>query len=118
MNLLHTVEPHALDGAGAVAEQRIYASLGTLPLRREHHKPATQLNVGQLAIEVANAMNGAAVDISKWKIIQQIVVSANVKLLGKQLGAFRTHSVQVFYVHILQFVHLFISISAMVKSLG
>ena len=96
---LDTVEPNDLDGARAVGKEGLQSALAPLASRGECHKSSPQLDVGHLAVNLADVVNGAAVDIAEREIIDQVVECGYAQFLAQQLSSFGSHSRQILDVH-------------------
>ena len=107
-DILHAVEPHHLDGAGAVGEQSVEATPRALALSGERDKSPTQLYIWHLALHLADFVDGRAVNISEREIIEHVIERMNVELFPQQIGPLRSHSWQVFYVGLSKPFHLYI----------
>ena len=104
LDVTHTVEPHNLDGARAIGEQRHQPLAHTLARCGEVDEPSTQLDIRHLTIDLVDVMNGAAVDVPEGEIVEQIVKGVDVQLLAQQLGTLRSHARQVLDVHAAQVI--------------
>jgi hypothetical protein len=88
-----------------IGKKSVEPAAGTLAMRSESNEPAFKLDVGHIALHVGDMIDGAAVDIAEWKIIEQVVIGVDVELLGEQVGTCRANALQVLHVHSCQFIH-------------
>ena len=102
----HAIEPHDLDGAGAVGKQRLETPLASLAHRIEREETPLELDRGLIAPQLADVVEDAAVDIAEGEIVQQVVVGADAQFLLEQLGTLGAHAMQVLYVGMSQVRHL------------
>ena len=101
----HTVEPHDLDGARAVGEERLQTALAALARRGEGEEAALELHCGLVTVQLVDMVDNAAVDIAEREVVQQVIVGTDAQLLLEQFGTFRSHAVQVLYVGMSQVRH-------------
>ena len=99
------IEPHHLYRPRTVGKQCLQTPFGAFACRVETDEPSADLYVRHFARYVADAVNLAAVNIAKRKIVEQVAIGVDVELLVEQFGAFRTYSGEIFYVDILDFSH-------------
>ena len=105
LNRRHTIEPHHLDGARAIGEQRLQTPFAALAHRVERDEPAPQLHCRLVAMQLIHMVNHAAVDVAEREIIQQVIVGRDAQFLLEQLGTLGSHAVQVLYVGVAQVRH-------------
>lgn len=106
LNGFHPVEPHTFHRAGAVAKQADKPTARALALRVESDESPLQLHAGNVGTpQVADVMNGAAVDISERKIVEHVVETLDVEFLRKNFGSFWPNSRKVFNIVVGEIIH-------------
>ena len=70
----------------------------------EADKASFQLDVGRLAVEFGYSIDAAAVNVSGWEKIEEVIKRSNAELLFEKLGAFAFFTIKPPIYNVISFI--------------
>ena len=91
---LGTVEPHQLHEARAIAESCHHATTAPLALHAEVHDLPFELHIGHAVLQIADAVDDAAVHVFVRETVEHVAYGCDLQLLVEDAGTGRANALE------------------------